>query len=78
MRVNSMKKSVKILAGITAFILIEGILWFASEILLYIKKILDEKNVSFYAIDFILEKPRKENKEIDLNQKIINIKDFLV
>ena len=73
-----MKKSVKILAGITAFVLIGGILWFASEILLYIKKILDEKNVSFYAIDFILEKPRKENKEIDLNQKIINIKDFLV
>ena len=48
----------------------------ASEILLDIKNILDERDVSFYAIDFTLEKPRKEDEE-NQNEKTINIQEFL-
>ena len=48
----------------------------ASEILLDIKNILNERNVSFYAIDFTLEKPRKED-EVNQNEKTINIQEFL-
>ena len=48
----------------------------ASEILLDIKNILDDKNVSFYAIDFTLEKPR-EGEEINLDDESIKIEEFL-
>lgn len=49
----------------------------ASEILLHIKKILDEKNVSFYAMDFSLQKPRSEDENINPNDKSIDIQEFL-
>ena len=48
----------------------------ASEILLDIKNILDERDVSFYAIDFTLEKPRKEDEE-NQNETTINIQESL-
>lgn len=48
----------------------------ASEILLDIKNILDNKNISFYAIDFTLEKPR-EGEEVNTNEESINIEEFL-
>lgn len=49
----------------------------ASEILLDIKNILDKKKVSFYAIDFTLEKARKEDETVNPNGKSINIQQFL-
>ena len=48
----------------------------ASEILLDIKNILDEKNVSFHAIDFTLEKPR-EGEQVNPEDKSISIEQFL-
>ncbi|MGL5692688.1 MAG: hypothetical protein ACRCXA_01330 [Peptostreptococcaceae bacterium] len=49
----------------------------ASEILLDIKNMLDENNISFYAIDFTLEKPRGENEEVDLEAPSIKVDQFL-
>ena len=48
----------------------------ASEILFDIKNILDEKNVSFHAIDFTLEKPR-EGEQVNPEDKSISIEQFL-
>lgn len=49
----------------------------ASEILLNIKNILDEKNISFYAIDFTLEKPRNEEGTPSSDDASIRIEHFL-
>lgn len=49
----------------------------ASEILLNIKNILDEENISFYAIDFILEKPRNEEGTPSSDDASIRIEHFL-
>ncbi|WP_297136998.1 YfjL-like protein [Terrisporobacter sp.] len=49
----------------------------ASEILLNIKNILDKKNISFYAIDFILEKPRNEEGTPSSDDASIRIEHFL-
>ncbi|MEG0019808.1 MAG: hypothetical protein RR728_04600 [Oscillospiraceae bacterium] len=48
----------------------------ASEILLDITKILDEKNVPFYAITFVLQKPRIEDMPNPDNSEI-HLTDFL-
>lgn len=49
----------------------------ASEILLDIKNMLDEEKISFYTIDFTLEKPRGENGEVDEKAPSININQLL-
>lgn len=49
----------------------------ASEILLDIKSILDDKNITFYTIDFVLEKPRNENGERNPDDTSVEVKDFL-
>ncbi|MGL5329583.1 MAG: hypothetical protein ACRDD7_09960 [Peptostreptococcaceae bacterium] len=49
----------------------------ASEILLDIKNKLDEEKISFYAIDFVLEKPREENEEVNLDAPSIRLDKFL-
>lgn len=49
----------------------------ASEILLNIKEILDKENVAFYAIDFILEKPRKEDGTPNEDNSSIRVEHFL-
>lgn len=49
----------------------------ASEILLDIKNILNDKGISFYAIDFTLEKPREEDEKVNPNDESINIQEFL-
>ena len=48
----------------------------ASEILIDVKNILDNKNIEFYAIDFTLEKPLKEGISIN-NEKSISVQQFL-
>ncbi|WP_455539041.1 YfjL-like protein [Terrisporobacter sp.] len=48
----------------------------ASEILLDLKNLLDENNISFYTIDFTLEKPRTKEKT-NPNDKSISIREFL-
>lgn len=49
----------------------------ASEILLDIKNILDKNNMSFYAIDFTLEKHREQDEKVNTNDKSISIEEFL-
>ena len=49
----------------------------ANEILLDIKNILNDKGISFYAIDFTLEKPREEDEKVNPNDESINIQEFL-
>lgn len=49
----------------------------ASEILLDIKNILDKNNISFYAIDFTLEKHGEEDEKVNTNEKSIIIEEFL-
>lgn len=49
----------------------------AKEILINVKSILDKKNISFYAIDFTLEKPRDEDGNVNPNEKSIEIQQFL-
>ena len=49
----------------------------ASEILLDIKNILDKNNISFYAIDFTLEKHGEGNEKVNTNDKSISIEEFL-
>lgn len=49
----------------------------ASEILLDIKSILDDKNITFYTIDFVLEKRRDENGEKNSDDTSVEVKDFL-
>lgn len=49
----------------------------ASEILLDIKNILSEKNIYFYAIDFILEKPRDKEGTANPDDTSIRIEQFL-
>lgn len=49
----------------------------ASEILLNIKNILDEENISFYAIDFTLEKPRNKEGAPSSDDTSIRIEHFL-
>lgn len=49
----------------------------ASEILLNIKNILNEKGIYFYAIDFTLEKPRDKNGEANVDDTSITLNEFL-
>lgn len=49
----------------------------ASEILFHIKNILDKNNISFYAIDFTLEKHSEEDEKVNTNDKSISIEEFL-
>lgn len=49
----------------------------ACEILLDLKRILDDRNVSFYAIDFTLEKVHKQDENVNPNEESINIQEFL-
>lgn len=48
----------------------------AAEILLDIKHIMDDERVSFYAIDFVLNRPRGDGKP-DVNGPRVNVQDFL-
>lgn len=48
-----------------------------SEILLYIKKMFDEQNISFYAIDLTLDKTKLKDDEVSLDEEGINILQFL-
>lgn len=48
-----------------------------SEILLDIKDILDKENISFYAIDFSLEKPRSEDGLSNSDDTSIKVEEFL-
>ena len=49
----------------------------ASEILMDLKEIFDKEDVPFYAIDFALEKPRKDDGLPNDNREEIWVKDFL-
>lgn len=49
----------------------------ASEILLHVKDIFEEKDVPFYAIDFSLEEPKTEEKKPYHERKIFQVRDFL-
>ena len=49
----------------------------AGKILINVKSILDKKNISFYAIDFTLEKPRDKDGNVNPNEKSIEIQQFL-
>lgn len=49
----------------------------ASEILLDIKNIFDEKDIPFYAIDFILEEPRREENKPYHERQTFRVEDFL-
>lgn len=49
----------------------------ASEILLYIKNMFDENNISFYAIDLTLDKTEDKGVEASLEEESINIVQFL-
>lgn len=49
----------------------------ASEILLNVKDVLDKENINFYAIDFILEKPRKEDGTPNEDNSSIRVEHFL-
>ncbi|NLY61390.1 MAG: hypothetical protein GX054_07805 [Clostridiales bacterium] len=49
----------------------------ASEILMELKEIFDKEDVPFYAIDFALEKPRKDDGLPNDNREEIWVKDFL-
>lgn len=48
----------------------------AAEILLDLKAIFDEKEVPFYAIEFVLQKPRSEDEKFSEANEI-RVKDFL-
>lgn len=49
----------------------------AAEILLDIKNILDKENVPFYAIDFVLEKPRVEQEKQNPHDISVRVNEFL-
>ena len=49
----------------------------ASEILLTLKEFLDKADVPFYAIDFVLEKPRNEDETPNEDRTTINTANFL-
>lgn len=49
----------------------------ASEILLILKEVLDKEGVPFYAIDFVLEKPRGEETKTYDADEAIRIEGFL-
>ncbi|MGL5328149.1 MAG: hypothetical protein ACRDD7_02695 [Peptostreptococcaceae bacterium] len=49
----------------------------ASEILLYVKNRLDDEKISFYAIDFTLEKNDRKEGKVNSEDDSINIKHFL-
>lgn len=49
----------------------------ASEILLDVKTIFDKQSVSFYSINFTLQKPRSEDGESNLEDSYISIEKFL-
>lgn len=49
----------------------------SSEILLDVKNILDNKNISFYAIDLTIEKPLEEEEKTNGDNNSINIQHFL-
>lgn len=49
----------------------------ASEILLNVKNILDKENISFYAIDFTLEKPRDKDGIANSDDTSIRVEQFL-
>ena len=38
---------------------------------------MNDKGISFYAIDFTLEKPREEDEKVNPNDESINIQEFL-
>lgn len=48
-----------------------------AEILLNIKSILDKENVPFYAIDFVLEKPREEEEKTSSRDMAVRLNEFL-
>lgn len=49
----------------------------AAEILLDIKSILDQENLPFYTIDFVLEKPRKEDEKPMRDAVTVSVNEFL-
>jgi hypothetical protein len=49
----------------------------ASEVLLDLKKIFDKEGIPFYAIDFVLEKPRKDDGTPNVVMEDIRVNDFL-
>ena len=49
----------------------------ASEILLILKEFLDKADVPFYAVDFVLEKPRNEDETPNQDGTRINTANFL-
>lgn len=49
----------------------------ASELLLLLKSELDQAEIPFYAIDFVLEQPRKDDEPINEDAPRIEIGDFL-
>ena len=49
----------------------------ASEILLHLKEIFDKEDIPFYAIDFALEEPRKDDGLPNEDREEIWVKDFL-
>jgi len=49
----------------------------ASEILLHLKEIFDKEDIPFYAIDFALEEPRKDDGLSNEDREEIWVKDFL-
>ena len=49
----------------------------ASEVLLHLKEIFNKEEIPFYAIDFVLEKPRKDNGTPNESMEEIRVNDFL-
>ncbi len=49
----------------------------ASEVLLDLKKIFDKEDIPFYAIDFVLEKPRKDDGTPNEDRAELQVNDFL-
>ncbi len=49
----------------------------ASEVLLHLKEIFDKEEIPFYAIDFVLEKPRKDYGTPNESMEEIRVNDFL-
>jgi hypothetical protein len=49
----------------------------ASEVLLHLKEIFDKEEIPFYAIDFVLEKPRKDDGTPNESMEEIRVNDFL-
>ena len=72
------KELAKTAGNITAYIQSEEVtMKRASEVLLHLKEIFDREEIPFYAMDFVLEKPRKDDGTPNESMEEIRVNDFL-